>query len=133
MSLNTIVCLIVLSGFKIHTLKLSAILYLLLLYYTYIKNIIKPFVLSWAKIDPACIEVLLSHPRIFNQKMSSVYRTSTYRDDDCLSEYYHVTTVGEYTVLTTIQYGYTYVLSYDRYQRRYTVVSTTNPNLFPKQ
>ncbi len=65
--------------------------------------------------------------------MSSVDSASTYYDDEDMSDYYEARTVGEYTVLTTIQYGYTYVLSYDRYHRRYTIVSTTNPNIFPKQ
>ena len=53
--------------------------------------------------------------------------------EDYLSDYYEVTTVGEYTILTTVQYGYVYVLSYDRFARRYNVLSTTNPNIFPKQ
>jgi hypothetical protein len=65
--------------------------------------------------------------------MSSVDSASTYYDDEDMSDYYEVTTVGEYTVLTTIQYGYTYILTYDRYHRRYIVHGTTNPNIFPKQ
>ncbi len=68
-----------------------------------------------------------------NNKMSSVDSASTYYDDEDLSDYYEVTNVGEYTVLTTIQYGYTYILTYNRYERRYDIVGTTNPNIFPKQ
>lgn len=65
--------------------------------------------------------------------MSSVDSASTYYDDEDMSDYYEVRTVGEYTVLTTMQYGYTYILTYDRFTRRYSVVGTTNPNIFPKQ
>lgn len=68
-----------------------------------------------------------------NNIMSSVDSASTYYDDEDMSDYYEVTTVGEYTVLTTIQYGYTYILTYNRYERRYNIVGTTNPNIFPKQ
>jgi len=68
-----------------------------------------------------------------NNNMSSVDSASTYYDDEDMTDYYEVTTIGEYTVLTTIQYGYTYILTYDYYARRYNVVGTTNPNIFPKQ
>lgn len=65
--------------------------------------------------------------------MSSVDNESVYYDDDDMSDYYEVRTEGEYTILTTIQYGYTYILTYNRYERRYNIVGTTNPNIFPKQ
>ncbi len=65
--------------------------------------------------------------------MSSVDSESTYYDDEDISDYYQATRIGEYTVLTTIQYGYTYILTYDWAARKYIVVSTTNPNIFPKQ
>lgn len=63
--------------------------------------------------------------------MSSTFDFTYYNDD--YDEYYDVTELGEYVILRTHQYGYTYVLSYDRLARKYNVVSTTNPNLFPKQ
>jgi hypothetical protein len=65
--------------------------------------------------------------------MSSIDNESVYYDDEDMSDYYEVRTVGEYTVLTTIQYGYTYILTYNHYERRYNIVGTTNPNIFPKQ
>lgn len=46
---------------------------------------------------------------------------------------YQVTTVGEYLVLRTHNYGYTYILSYNPIAGRYVVVSTTNRNIYPKQ
>jgi hypothetical protein len=65
--------------------------------------------------------------------MSSVDSESTYYDDDDISDYYDAAVLGEYTVLTTYRYGYTYILTYDWAARKYIVVSSTNPNIFPKQ
>ena len=51
-----------------------------------------------------------------------------YEDDDC-----DAVEVGEYIVLTTYQYGYTYVLEYSHAYRTFNVVSTNNPRLSPPQ
>jgi hypothetical protein len=51
-----------------------------------------------------------------------------YEDDYC-----DAIEVGEYIVLTTYQYGYTYVLEYSRAYRTFNIISTDNPGIFPKQ
>ena len=55
--------------------------------------------------------------------------TNYYYEDD----YCDAVEVGEYIVLTTYTYGYTYVLEYSPAHRTFNVVSTNNPAIFPQQ
>jgi len=44
-----------------------------------------------------------------------------------------VSTFGEYIVVNTLEYGFTYIVSYNEITREYKIVSSTNRNLIPKQ
>ena len=58
--------------------------------------------------------------------------TTTFYSEDW-DQYYDVTHADGFTVLRTHEYGYTYVLSYDRRRRKYTIVHTNNPALVTQQ
>jgi hypothetical protein len=64
-------------------------------------------------------------------KMPSFYNTMPNYElvgRDCT-----VSTFGEYIVVNTLEYGFTYIVSYNEITREYKIVSSTNRNLIPKQ